>query len=154
MPEFAKWVNGRAYDGGGLSPAQTDLRRFYAGLLALCRDPSVRGGYWGLKYFNRSTQFAACPDDLYTFARFESGSGRLLVVVANFRPNGAASGQVGIPQPLAAAANLATSVTVRLVLDRTGTTNVTIAQPTRQALVDQGFAVSVPNQSTQAYVIE
>jgi glycosidase len=154
MPEFAKWVNGRTYDGGGLSPAQTDLRRFYAGLFALCQDPSVRGAYWGLKYFNRSTQFGACPDDLYTFARFESGAGRLLVVVANFRPNGSVDGRVGIPAALAAAANLPASVTVRLVLDRTGTTNVTVAEPSRLTLVDQGFAVSVPNQSANAYVIE
>src|SRR3954466_7524483 len=107
MPELAKWVNGHAYDGGGLSPAQKDLRHFYSALLALCQDPSVRGdGYWGLKYFNRSSQFSACPDDLYTFARFHGGSGRLLVIVANFRPNSTVSGQVGIPQPLAAAAGL------------------------------------------------
>ena len=35
MPEFAKWVNGHAYDGGGLSEAQRALRGYYADLLAL-----------------------------------------------------------------------------------------------------------------------
>jgi hypothetical protein len=50
MPEFARWVNGHAHDGGGLSQAQEDLRNYYAALLALCQDSSVRGdGYWGLK---------------------------------------------------------------------------------------------------------
>lgn len=36
MPEFAKWVNGHAYDGGGVAPSQKDLRRYYATLHALC----------------------------------------------------------------------------------------------------------------------
>ena len=62
MPEFAKWVNGGRYDGGGLSKAQLALRQFYAALLGLCQDPSVLGdGYWGLKYFNRPERFADCP---------------------------------------------------------------------------------------------
>ena len=42
MPEFAKWVHGHAYDGGGLDAGQRNLRRFYGSLLALCQDPSVR----------------------------------------------------------------------------------------------------------------
>jgi glycosidase len=155
MPEFARWVNGHAYDGGGLSPAQQDLRRYYAALLALCQDPSVRGdGYWGLKYFNRGSQFSACPDDLYTFARFQSGSGRLLVVVANFRPNSTVTGRVGIPDALAAAAGLAANVTVSLILDRTGAVNVPVAEQTRQSLTDTGFPISVPNQTAQVYVLE
>ncbi len=155
MPEFAKWVNGHAYDGGGLSQSQKDLRRFYAGLLSLCQDPSVCGdGYWGLKYYNRSSQFAACPDDLYTFARFQTGSGRLLVVAANFRPNSAIDGKVGISEGVAGAANLATTVTVRLLLDRAGAQNGTVAQPTRKDLLEKGFPVAVPNQTTQVFAIE
>ncbi len=155
MPEFAKWVNGHAYDGGGLSHSQKDLRRFYAGLLGLCQDPSVCGdGYWGLKFFNRGSQFAACPDDLYTFARFQTGSGRLLVVAANFRPNSAVAGKVGIPAGLAGAANLPATVTVRLLLDRAGAQNGTVAQPTRKDLLEKGFPVAVPNQTTQVFAIE
>ena len=155
MPEFAKWVNGHAYDGGGLSQSQKDLRNYSAALLALCQDPSVCGdGYWGLKYFNRGSQFSACPDDLYTFARFQSSSGRLLVVAANFRPNTSVTGRVGLPQGLVAAAGLAANVTVSLILDRTGATNVPVAQQTRQSLTDNGFPVSVPNQTACVYVIE
>ena len=102
MPEFAKWVNGHAYDGGGLDPWQRDLRRYYADLLALCQDPAVRAdGYWGLKYFNRPDRFADCPADLYSYARFEPGSGRLLVVVANFRGGAATEGRIRIPEELA-----------------------------------------------------
>jgi hypothetical protein len=152
MPELVKWVNGHAYDGGGLSQAQHDLRRFYAGLLALCQDPSARAdGYWGLKYFNRAPH---CPDDLYTFARFEDGAGRLLVVAANFRPNAGVDGRVRLPQELVALVGLPASVTVRLVLDRTGTTNGTVAQQTREELTSEGFPVSVPNQTSHVYVVE
>ena len=138
-----------------MSQSQKDLRKYYADLLALCQDASVRGeGYWGLKYYNRGSQFGACPDDLYTFARFEGGSGRLVLVVANFRPNAAVSGQVGIPQALADAAGLRANVIVRLVLDRTGAKNVEVAHQTLQALVEGGFPVSVANQTAQVYVIE
>jgi glycosidase len=154
MPEFARWVNKHNYDGGKLSQKQKDLRHFYADLLALCQDASIRGdGYWGLKYHNRSSEFGACPDDLYTFARFQGSSGRLVLVVANFRPNATVSGQVGIPQALADVVDLPANVTVRLVLDRTGAKNVTVAQQTRQSLVEGGFPVSVPNQTAQVYVV-
>ena len=155
MPEFAKWVNGHAYDGGNLSPAQKDLRQYYGDLLALCQDASVRAdGYWGLKYYNRNSRFGDCPDDLYSFARFEPGSGRLVLVVANFRPNADVSGRVRIPKELADVAGLAANVTVRLVLDCAGAKNVTAAQLTLPALIDAGFAVAVPNQTTQVYAVE
>ena len=155
MPEFAKWVNGHAYDGGGLSPTQRDLRRFYADLLALCQDPSVRAdGYWGLRYFNRPERFPDCPGDLYTFARFQDGSGRLLVVVINFRLNSGVDGRVRVPQELADLAALADTLTVRLRLDREGAKDVAVTQVSRQAFVEHGFSVSIPNQTGHVYVIE
>jgi glycosidase len=154
MPEFAKWVKGHAYDGGGLSESARALRRFYADLLALCQDPSVRGGgYWGLKYYNRAARFADCLDDLYTFARFEDGSGRLLLVAANFRPSGALAAQVRIPQALADQAGLPEDLTVRLVLSRAGAKDTVVARHPRQLLVARGFTVTLPNQAAQVYVI-
>jgi hypothetical protein len=155
MREFARWVNGHAYDGGGLSEAQKALRRFYADLLALCQDRSVRAeGYWGLKYHNRSSVFSDCPDELYTFARFEEGSGRLLLVAANFRPGAALGGQVRLPEPLAERAGLAAQVTVRLVLDRSGAKDLAVAQLSRAALVNDGFTVSIPDQTAHVYAVE
>jgi glycosidase len=154
MPEFVRWVNGHAYDGGGLSAPQKSLRKFYADLLALCQDPAVRGaGYWGLKYFNRSSVFGDCPDDLYSFARFQDGSGRLLVVVANFRPNSDTSGTLRIPGPLADAAGLIDPLKVRLLLDRSGTRDLTVATTTRNGLALGGFPTTVPNQSALVYAI-
>jgi hypothetical protein len=154
LPEHAKWVNGHAYDGGGLSADQRALRQFYAGLLGLCQDPAARGsGYWGLKYFNRAGRFADCPDDLYTFARFADGGGRLLLVAACFRPNAGVDGRVRIPAELAALAGLPEAVEIRLVLDRTGTRDVGVARLSREALASDGFPVSVPNQTSHVYSI-
>lgn len=155
MPEFAKWVNEHAYDGGRLSTAQRDLRRFYADLLAFCQDSSIRAdGYWGLKYFNRADRLADCPNDLYTFARFQEKSGRLVLVAANFRPTAELRAVIRVPLELADRAGLPSDVSVRLRLDRGGAKNMVIAQQSRQALVGAGFQVTIPNQTAQAYIIE
>lgn len=155
MPEFAKWVNGHAYDGGRLSSSRSDLRHFYSGLLELCQDPAVRAdGYWGLRYLNRPERFADCPADLHTFARFEPGSGRLLVVVANFRPGTAAQGAIRIPPELADRANLLPHVDVRLLLDRTGIQELWITQQSRPSLASDGFPVAIPEQSCHVFVLE
>ncbi|TRU48492.1 MAG: alpha-amylase [Microcystis aeruginosa Ma_QC_Ca_00000000_S207] len=155
MPEFVGWVNGHAYDGGGLSDAQKNLRKFYSALLGLCQDTSVQGdGYWGLKYFNRPDKFPDCPSDLYSFARFENNSGRVLIVVANFRTNSnGLDGCIRIPPELASEARLNGNVTVHLVLDRQGQQDVLVASLTVEQLKDQGFPVLIPNQSAHVYVL-
>jgi glycosidase len=154
MPEFVKWVNGGRYDGGGLSKAQLALRQFYAALLGLCQDASVLGdGYWGLKYFNRPERFADCPADLYSFARFQSGSRRALVVVANFGARGAVQGRIRIPQELVAAAGLRGNVGVKLLLDQEGRRDVSVATVNAGRLTSDGFTVSVSDQSAYVYAI-
>jgi glycosidase len=154
MPDFVRWVNGHAYDGGGLSGTQVSLRNFYSALLGLCQDPSVQGdGYWGLKYFNRPERFGDCPSDLYSFSRFEDKSGRALIVVANFRSNLGTDGYIRIPQELAAAVGLNGNVIVRLVLDRQGQRDALVASLTVEQLRSQGFPVAVPNQSAHVYMI-
>jgi glycosidase len=155
MPEFVKWVNGHAYDGGGLSPEQQALRRFYAALGKLCQDPAVRGdGHWGLKYYNRPDRFADCPHDLYSFARFHSGApGRLLVIVSNFRPLYGTAGPIRIPRELASAAALPDLLEVRLILDRDGTQDTPVAEVTAARLASEGFPVNVPVQSAQVFEV-
>jgi glycosidase len=155
MPEFAKWVHGHAYDGGSLAESQKSLRSYYGALLALCQDPAVCAGYyWGLRYHNRPSRFADCPDELYTFGRFQEGSGRLLVIVANFRGGADSSGQVRIPSDLAELVNLPAQLTVRLILDRQGAQNIPIGALTREALLGRGFTAAVPNQTAHVYAIE
>lgn len=154
MPDFVRWVNDHAYDGGGLSGTEVTLRNFYSALLGLCQDPSVQGdGYWGLKYFNRPERFGDCPSDLYSFCRFEDKSGRALIVVANFRSNLGTDGYIRIPQELAAAIGLNGNVIVRLVLDRQGQRDALVASLTVEQLKSQGFPVTIPNQSAHVYTI-
>jgi hypothetical protein len=116
--------------------------------------PSVLGdGYWGLKYFNHPERFLDCPEDLYSFARFQSGSARALVVVANFRPGAAVQGRIRIPQELVAAVGFTSDVGVRLLLDREGRQDVFVATVNVGGLTRDGFPVSVSNQSAYVYAI-
>ncbi|HVH98643.1 MAG TPA: alpha-amylase family glycosyl hydrolase, partial [Enhygromyxa sp.] len=155
LEQLSKWVNDGAYDGGGLAPDQLALRGFYADLLALSQDPSVLGsGYWGLEYFNNPGMFGDCPAGFYTFARFHPGTGRALVVVANFTPGSAAAGPVRLPQDLLDAVGLDGDVVVRKVLDRSGAVDEMVASLTAAQLVSDGFTADVDDQSTHVFVIE
>ena len=155
MPEFAKWVNKHKYDGLDLSQEQRSLRRFLSDLCQLCQDPSVRGsGYWGLKYFNRPSCFSDCPNDLYSFARYEPFSSRLLIVVANFSGQLTCPGKIRIPKELAAAAHLNQDLTVRQLLDESGKLDKKIASTTRDAISDYGFDVSLASQVSHVFAVE
>jgi glycosidase len=154
MPEFAKWVNHHAYDGGQLSPEQTALRRFYAALGKLCQHPCVLGeGHWGLKYYNREDRFADCPRDLYSYARFAHAGGKVLLVVANFKPLYATEGRMRIPRELADAAGLSGNATVTLILDQAGDQSSGVATLSIEQLANEGFGVNVPTQSSQVFEI-
>jgi hypothetical protein len=55
---------------------------------------------------------------------------------------------VRIPQPLADAVGLPDPVTVSLILDRSGRCSDVISRQARQSLVQDGFGVSIPNQTS------
>jgi len=155
LSELSKWVNGGAHDGGLLAPDQAALRGFYKDLLALSQDESVMGsGYWGLDYFNNPQNFPDCPAGFYSFARFVPGSGRVLVVVANFTLGGAASGPLRLPAELLAQAELGGAVTVRRVLDEGGSVDQVVSQGPAESLMSAGFVVSLPDQRAQVFVVE
>src|SRR5215469_11598711 len=123
-----------------LSKAQLGIRQFYAALLGLCQDPSVLGdGYWGLKYFNHPERFPDCPEGLYSFARFQSGSGRVLIVVVNFRPGAGVQGRIRIPQELVGAVGITGSVNVQLLLDREGRRDYSVTTVNAERLSSDGF---------------
>jgi glycosidase len=154
MAEFAKWVNGHLYDGGGLDPSQKALRSFYAALCRLCQDPAISGdGFWGLRYFNNDGRFADCPGMLYSFARFQTGSGRMLLIAANFQAGRDVSGRLRIPADLSTAASLTGSLSVALVLGRNGAANTPIVTTDPVGLGAGGFPISIPNQSSEVYAI-
>jgi glycosidase len=155
MPEFTKWVNGHRYNDDKLSLEQKSLKIFLADLLKLCQDASIRGsGYWSLRYFNRRSNFSDCPDDLYSFARFQPAGARLLVVVANLAGTGGTGGKIRIPAALSENAGLRQSVTVSLVLDRRGSCDIKIGDTTNDAIERDGFAVDLAEQSACVYRIE
>lgn len=91
LPELTKWVNGHAYDGGGLSSAQKELRAWYGKLLHLLDEPALRHGWlYGLNHANGSNpDFGRIGDEtvsghwMYAFLRSErrSGGQSFLVVV-------------------------------------------------------------------------
>jgi glycosidase len=154
MPALVKWVNDHRYDGGGLDEWQRKLRHFYGDLLQLCQDESVTASsYWGLKYYNRPDVCPRCPSAFYSFARFEAGSGRLLLVVANFDREQAVLGPVRIPPELLALSGLPDEIEVRLRLDRGGAADRVVVRSSDKALVGDGFDVAIPAETTHVYVV-
>ena len=121
MPEHAKWTNEHKYDGAELSQEQKQLRKFIADLSNLCQDHSIRGsGYWGLRYHNRNSNFPDSSDELYSFARYEPFSSRLILVVANFSGDRNVTARLRIPTELASAVHLNQDIEAKLLLDETG----------------------------------
>ncbi len=92
MPEFAKWVNGGKYDGGGLSAEQKDLREWYGWLVRATQSPAFSAGeFYGLNHANKQNpRYGRVGDEtfsghwLYTFLRHDAVSGQSYLVVANF----------------------------------------------------------------------
>ncbi|TVQ92764.1 MAG: alpha-amylase [Deltaproteobacteria bacterium] len=156
LPALQGWVNDHAYDGGGLTPAQSDLREWYSDLLnGPVKDPAVRGsGYWGLRYLNNSTDNPGFPDDIYTFARFQPNGGRLLVVAVNFRPGDASSGSVKLPEELLDAAGLTgDSLRVERIFDERGTVEEFVEDTSRFGLTQAGFPAVLPDQTAAVFQV-
>ncbi len=147
MPELQKWVNGHAYDGGRLDPDQRALRQYHADLLRLCQDPAVRGdGY---------ARLGSEEGGLFIFARFAEGVERLLIVAANFAQGRAATTTIRIPRALADRAKISDQALYEALLVLGGPApNEALARPLGSALVERGFSVSVPDQTTFVIRIE
>ncbi len=94
LPEFQKWVNGGTYDGGGLSRMQLDLRKWYADLLGLLKNPAFTNGeFHGLNHANlENPRFGRVDGEtysghwLYAFLRSDPESGQGFLCLANFHP--------------------------------------------------------------------
>ncbi len=107
MPEFVKWVNGGAYDGGRLSEDQRTLREWYGKLIRAtqCRAFSC-GEFYGLNHANKGNPaFGRVGDEtisghwLYAFLRRDTRTGHAFLVVANFHPDETLAGvRVRIPE--------------------------------------------------------
>jgi glycosidase len=93
MPEFAKWVNGGAFDGGRLSEEQKDLRDFYRRLLTAVDQPAFRDGdFYPLNPDNLDNPGYGRLDRgisghwLYSYLRYDQASGQRVLVVVNLHP--------------------------------------------------------------------
>jgi glycosidase len=140
MPVFAGWVNGHAYDGGGLSAEGVALRAFYAQLLGLCQDPAIAGGeYRDLRSMPGASGW------LMPFARWVAGSGRVLIVVANLRPGSSERASIRLPADLVKAAGLGAAPTARVMLG--SPLAITVGDP-----VPVGLDLTVGDQ--QSVVVE
>jgi glycosidase len=92
MPEFTKWVNGGAYDGGRLSREQLDLREWYGKLIHSTQSQAfTKGEFYGLNHANlENPDFGRVGDEsasghwLYAFLRHDRDSGETALVVSNF----------------------------------------------------------------------
>ena len=155
LPALQGWVNDHAYDGGGLTSEQAALRDWYGQLLTgPVHDPDVRGsGFWGLEYVNNSTANPGFPDDLYTFARFRPGSGRLVLVVVNFRPGASVSAPVRLPADLLDAAAIPDGADVRRIFDQTGQVDGAPVPTTRFGLTQGGISIEVADQAAAVFEV-
>jgi hypothetical protein len=94
MPEFTKWVNGKKFDGGGLSIEQADLRKFYSKLLNLANEPAFRSGDFipfseanaENPAYGRLDGETASGHWLYCFLRADAATGQSYLVVVNLHP--------------------------------------------------------------------
>lgn len=97
VPEFQKWVNNKAFDGGGLSDQQKQLRQFYSSLLNLCNQSKAisEGGFYDLHYNNRGQEYTGHSDKVYTYLRHHDGDNLLIAV--NFDHNNSETVNLKIP---------------------------------------------------------
>jgi len=94
MPEFQKWFNGGKCDGAKLSNEQKSLRKWYADLLAILREPAFTvGDFYGLNPANKQNHAfgrlggETCSGHwLYAFLRSDPASGQGVLCLANFHP--------------------------------------------------------------------
>jgi glycosidase len=97
MPELTKWVNDHRYDGAKLSAEQRSLREFYARLTTLLGEPAFRdGNFFAVNPANRANRaYGRLGDEqpsghwLYSFLRYDAGTGQKFLVVVNLNAKAA-----------------------------------------------------------------
>lgn len=85
MPRMAEWVNGYAFDGGGLDDGRRQLRRFYQKLIDIAQKPGfASGNFYGLQSTNSSNPEYTSGQWIYSFLRYDTDRDAVWLVVANF----------------------------------------------------------------------
>ena len=94
LPSLQKWINGGAYDGGGLSSREKELRLFYGRLLhSLSNTALTQGNLYVLNPSNRENptygRIAGNMESgrwLYAFLRHNPITNKSLLVIVNLHP--------------------------------------------------------------------
>ncbi|WP_088339670.1 alpha-amylase family protein [Robiginitalea sediminis] len=82
VPHHQRWMNGGAFDGGGLSQREKDLQDFYRRLLNFTiQSPALMGEYRDIHYYNKE-HTEGYDHRVYSFVRWEDG--QRLIIVSNF----------------------------------------------------------------------
>lgn len=82
VPAHQRWMNGGAFDGGALKPAEKALRAYYTRLMQFsAKSPALKGQYRELHTENLA-RTDGYDDRLFSFARW-NGSHQV-IIVANF----------------------------------------------------------------------
>lgn len=97
VPNHQRWMNGGKFDGGLLSSAELELRKFYQDLLRFARRSAVvNGNYEEIQFHNRQHN-DGYHDKLFAFARWDNN--QHLIVVSNFTET-SYKGKLEIPSAL------------------------------------------------------
>jgi len=143
MPEFAKWVNNGAYDGGLLSQAQLDLRAFYTTLLDLTQQPAIsHGEYFGIQYVNNGDMaYCNMGQWCFSFLRYNLETNQRWLIVVNLSPNDIYAPFVRVPAEGLTAMGITEMIGTVSFTDRLG-----VARPasvTVPNLISNGVALSL-----------
>ena len=93
VPAFQRWVNGKRYDGGALTPEEAALRDYYCRLLSL----PVEGTFRYIHGYNREHTFYY-NDKVYSFVR-ETAHTKWLII-ANFSKHDSFGFELQVPPEL------------------------------------------------------
>ena len=87
MPLHQRWINGGAFDGGGLNDEQRRLRSFYQKLLKLCNSEKAvhSGGFYDLQSANAHSP-GFNPHLNYVFMRYADGKCLLVFATVDTVP--------------------------------------------------------------------
>jgi glycosidase len=157
VPEHQKWLNGGKFDGGQLSPAQRELRSFYAKLLNLCtQHPALaRGGLYDLHEANAGGRSQGYDDQrLYAYLRFTDGE-KLLVIV-NFDEHQAKHFRLKVPEAAFDAVGLPSYKKYRLtdLLGGQPSVDFLASEAAKTHAQEAGIGLHLPPLGTAIYRIE
>jgi hypothetical protein len=105
VPTHQRWMNDGAFDGGGLSDEEKNLRDFYVRLMNFSTTSNaLTGDYAEIHGFNRSRDNAAYNDKVFSFVRWKNDE--RLVVLSNFDADASYDLEVRIPATVITSWNL------------------------------------------------